>query len=158
MSRITITIATPATDEEAAAALTSKHIKVHQLWRLHSMMLGTTQYEPLLDASGHPRVCHAPQCKNVALGTARKQLCPAHYPHFLERSNRTRALPRCIRCNANTRHEFEGQPTCNTCSDATTEYRREQADAQDADQIKRRSLDEAETVHDLREWMKEYLL
>lgn len=155
-----ILITTPATDEQAAAALWSPHIKQHELWRLHSQMLGTAQYEPRLGGSGQALRCRASGCENRALGAARKQLCPTHYAGFLEKSNAAQALPVCTgaNCNVHTRATFEGQPMCVHCSDAEQGARNKAPYATSYDTAKRTALDNAETVHELREWIKEYML
>ena len=149
-----ITIHPPASGSEVVTATESKHIKPHQLQLLVAQMQGAARYDPRFGGSGQPLWCKNGGCNNAAMGTARKQLCPTHYVTFLERSNRAHEMPRCIVCNILTRNEFEGQPTCGTCVTAAEDTRRVRA----ADRVKRTELDNAETVHELREWIKEYML
>jgi hypothetical protein len=147
-------ILTPATAEQVATAQMAQHIRPNQLNRLVSQMTGVEPYAPRLGGSGQKLKCRRDYCNNYAIENGRKQLCPAHYAHFLERSNAAQALPRCVRCNTGTNRIFEGQQMCPTCERAEENHREEVL----AERDKFTQLDNAETVEDLREWIKEYVL
>jgi hypothetical protein len=155
-----ILITTPATAEQAAATLVSKHIKTNERNRLIQQMLGTVAYEPRLGGSGQSLRCKSSRCDNLALGGARKQLCPKHYASFLEKSNAAQALPVCTgaNCNVHTKLTFEWLPMCQSCGDAEAAARNKAADVMSYDTAKRTALDNVETVHEMREWIKEYML
>ena len=156
-----ILITTPATAEQAAATLRSTHIKTNERNRLIQQMLGTAQYEPRLGGSGWPHAlrCNSDSCNNTALGGARKQLCPTHYASFLERSSAAQAMPTCTgtQCNVHTLGTFEGQPMCLACSRDRQEARDKAAYVMSYDTAKRMALDNVETIHELREWIKEWI-
>ena len=155
-----IRITTLATAEEARAALLFTHIKTNERNRLIQQMLGTVDYEPRLGGSGQALRCKHSGCENRALGAARKQLCPTHYASFLERSNRAQSRPVCSGdgCNVHTQLTVAGQPMCASCSYAhLTSISKANSDAAH-ENAKRIELDNAETVHELREWIKEYLI
>lgn len=135
----------------------SPHVAPNQLQRLLEMAAGEETCAPRLTNRGTPRRCQTSGCDNAAMRDARKQRCPTCYIRFLERSNQSRSLPRCETCNAHTHHEFEGRSSCRACASAEQAIRAEKAYAYDAEQVKLRELDDAETVHELREWIKEYL-
>jgi hypothetical protein len=149
-------ILTPATAEQVATAQMAQHIRPNQLNRLVSQMTGAEPYAHRLGGSGQSLRCKGGtgSCNNLVLEDARKQLCPTHYVSFLERSNAAQALPRCVGCNTGTNRIFEGQQMCPTCERAEENHREEVL----AERDKFTQLDNAETVEDLREWIKEYVL
>jgi hypothetical protein len=151
-----IFISVTATDEQVATARIAQHIRPNQLDRLISQMTGAEPYKPRLGGSGQKLKCRRDYCNNYAIENGRKQLCPAHYAGFLERSNAAQALPTCTgpQCNVHTRQTFEGWPLCLTCSRARESRRTEVLVAAD----KFTQLDNAETVEDLRDWIKEHML
>ena len=163
---VKILITTPATAEQARAALMFTHIKTNERNRLIQYMLGTVAYVPRLGGSGQALRCKSASCENRALGVARKQLCPTHYASFLEKSNAAQQIPFCASCRLNrTRQLYFGTPMCPSChaslaaaQDEGVLLEQSALDEQDADTAKRTALDNAETVHELREWIKEYML
>jgi hypothetical protein len=155
-----IVITTPASSYEVHQAQEAEHIKSNERTRLVNQMTGRFEYEPRLGGSGQKKRCLSGGCLNWALGGARKQLCPTHYAGFLERSNRAQAMPVCSGngCNVHTRATFEGQPMCVLCSNAERASRNKAADVVSYEGSKRTELENAETVHELKEWIKEYML
>ena len=155
-----ILITTPARADQARAALMFTHIKTNERNRLIQQMLGTVAYEPRLGGSGQTLRCKSDSCNNAALGGARKQLCPTHYASFLEKSNAAQAMPTCTgaRCNVHTLGTFEGQPMCLACSRDKQGARDKAACVTSYENAKHVELENAETVHELREWIKEYML
>jgi hypothetical protein len=155
-----IVITKRASASEVYQAKEAEHIKPNERLRLVQLMSGRISYEPRLNGSGQKKRCLAGGCLNWALGGARKQLCPTHYAGFLERSNRAQAMPVCSGngCNVHTRATFEGQPMCVLCSNAERASRNKAADVVSYEGSKRTELENAETVHELKEWIKEYML
>ncbi|URC15497.1 hypothetical protein BD1_56 [Octadecabacter Antarctic BD virus 1] len=154
-----ITINTPATDEQLDAAdNNTPHVRASERERLLEMMTGDREYEPRVGGQGQHLRCKSAHCSNTALGGARKQLCPTHYVTFLEKSNRAHAMPRCIRCNVHTNKTFRDQPECHMCTTAEREAEQARLDAARDEALKMGALDNVETTHDLREWIKEYML
>jgi hypothetical protein len=161
-----ITIAEVASIENASyIAMNSPNIKINQLQRLHAQMLGRAQYEPRQGGQGQNLRCKKDCCNNWALSGARKQLCPTHYATFLERSNKAQSMPTCSHCNAHTKCTFEEVAMCWTCQLNIVEERSLQASINEQhkhqqvqNELKMQKLDEAETVGDLREWIKQYML
>jgi hypothetical protein len=155
-----IVITKRASASEVHQAKEAEHIKPNELARLINQMTGRSLYEPRLGGSGQKKRCLAGGCLNWALGGARKQLCPTHYAGFLEKSNRAQAMPVCSGngCNVHTRATFEGQPMCVLCSNAERASRNKAADVVSYEGSKRTELENAETVHELKEWIKEYML
>jgi hypothetical protein len=153
-----ILITTPASAYEVHQAQEAEHIKPNERTRLANQMTGMWPYEPRLGGSGQTLSCKSDSCNNIALGGARKQLCPTHYASFLEKSNAAQLIPRCSTCNSRTRLKFEGFQMCTACRTATEDARNKAAAVMSYDTAKRMELDNVETVHEMREWIKEYML
>jgi len=151
-------ISTPATVEQVADALNNTpHVRASERARLYEMMKGIRPYEPRIGGRGQHLSCKDAYCANTAYAHGRRQLCPTHYIAFLERSNRARAMPQCVRCNMHTNSTFSGQPHCGACTQNYKSIEQERLGAERDEAIKMDALDNAETTHDLREWIKEYM-
>lgn len=133
-----------------------RHILLREFNKLWGRNNGAP-YAARLSGRGTPLKCKVESCCNPALDNARRQLCPGHYLNYLGRSNLSQAQPRCHSCNVHTKHENTmGVPECLTCQTKRDEENHErEAREREAQQVLRQ-LDNAETVHELREWIKEY--
>ena len=151
-------IKTVASAEQLENAYTSKHIRSNELNRLIEQMTGQLVYRPRLGGSGQKLKCKSDYCNNIALDGGRKQLCPTHYVNFLERSNASQLIPNCEYCNNKTRHVFEDDSVCNNCSDEILQERRNITQMAYDACLKTSELENAETVQELRAWIKEYML
>jgi hypothetical protein len=136
----------------------AEHLAPSVKTKLRDIMVREARYTPRLNSRGEPMRCKSSGCCERAMAGARKQLRPTHYAAFLEKSNRARAMPRCTRCNVHTQMELFGEPCCTVCGEKELEKLRAADQARDAQARKLREIDNVETVHDLREWIKEYLL
>jgi hypothetical protein len=142
----------------------SPNIRPTELTRLVNQMAGQAQYEPRQGGQGQKLRCKAGNCINWSLANGRKQLCPTHYATFLEKSNRALAIPKCSYCNSRTNRVFEGKQACVPCQ-ADIEQKRAHQDSieelyrrkQIQEASKMQQLDDAETITDLREWIKQYM-
>jgi glutaredoxin len=161
-----VNVETPASAYEMEQAAAATHIKPNERSRLMQQMCGHIAYEPRLGGQGQVLRCKYGGCSNAALGDARKQLCPTHYASFLEKSNAAQKIPFCASCGLNrTRQLYFNTPMCPSChatlaavQDAELRLERSAREKQVAHDLKLRELDNAETVHELREWIKEYML
>lgn len=143
---------------EAMLVRGSHNIPERTRWLFSNMMIGNFSYYPRTGGRGQNVICKSDGCKNYAMAGARKQLCPAHYPAFLERSNKVKALPKCCECGANTKMEYEGRPFCIACTRNKEAYDARIREALDKRQTKALELEDCQTVDELRAWIKEYVL
>ena len=152
-------ILTHASDSQLEAAYMSKHIQSNEQKRLIRQMTGREAYKPRLGGSGQKLKCkNNDYCNNIALAGGRKQLCPTHYANFLEKSNASQLIPNCEYCNNKTRHVFEDTSVCKNCSDEILQERRNITQMAYDACLKTSELENAETVQELRAWIKEYML
>jgi hypothetical protein len=153
-------------DEVAFARNETPNVAPRERAQLVSQMQAVSNYAPRVTATGRLVKCaHGCGCPNSAIGYARKQLCPVHYVAFLERSNRARAMPGCQHCNQRTLRRFGDEPCCSTCEARITQKLADleelQRSARAAEDVRARmlyALESAETVHDLKIWIKDYRL
>lgn len=154
-----LVIENPATKEQVEfISANSPHVRMDELGRLMNQAAGLLPYEPRTGGQGQHLRCKNGNCGNISLAYGRKQLCPTHYAVFLERSNRAQAMPMCSHCNQRTRNDFEGVKTCPTCRTRIESEREVRYTTECEFNSKLRQLDDAETVDDLRNWIKEYML
>lgn len=106
--------------------------------------------------------CKLSDCREQAVsGPWRKRYCEEHGERYLRRKKeydaRRRTFPDCAsglspQCEGKVSEQRQvfGRVTCRPCAEA--------ADALDREDYKRRSLENAESVHDLKEWIRSYAL
>lgn len=104
-----------------------------------------------------PRVrqCKRDGCREDAVLYG-KQYCPTHTAERVARQRRSAAmratLPNCVCCGEHLTlaAHTNGYDTCTEC--------RQAQELRDAEHAKVAAFDDAETVDDLKQWMRQYLL
>lgn len=100
--------------------------------------------------------CKLNDCFEQAVeGPWRKRYCRAHGLRYLQRKRdheaRAAAAPKCTRCRTPLMSDYYKQlGLCKTCEDEDDRIR--------AEHMKWDAFTNADTVHDLKEWIREYML